>query len=353
MSEGRKGFNNFTGPAASPTALGVVGNLRRDEDNSVFNFDQYVQGEWEVVERWSVLAGVRHSRVSFESIDHFLSNGKDGGSVSFANTSPVLGIMFKARPTLNVYANYGKGFETPTFNELAYQLNAKGLNFGLQSAKSNHYELGAKAFLGSDTRLNLALFKIDTRNELAVLQNAAGRSVFQNVDKTGRTGLELSLDSRLPLGFTALLSYTYLAANFDSAFTSCKPVTPCVFPSTNTTQIPAGNRIPGIPRHVFYSELGWATANGSFSSALEIRATGRFYANDTNTEYANGYGVASWRIGFKQEMGRLVLKEFGRIDNIFDRQYVGSVIVNESNGRYYEPAPGRTFLLGVSVAYQF
>ncbi len=28
---------------------------------------------------------------------------------------------------------------------------------------------------------------------------------------------------------------------------------------------------------------------------------------------------------------------FGRIDNLFDREYVGSVIVNESNGRYYEP----------------
>ncbi len=33
---------------------------------------------------------------------------------------------------------------------------------------------------------------------------------------------------------------------------------------------------------------------------------------------------------------------FGRIDNLFDREYVGPVIVNESNGRYYEPAPGRT-----------
>jgi iron complex outermembrane receptor protein len=353
MLDKRKGYNNFTGPAASPTALGVVGDLRRDENDSVFNFDQYIQGEWEPVERWSLIAGARHSQVSFKSVDNFLSNGNDSGSVVYSHTSPVVGIMFKARPTLNIYANYGKGFETPTFNELAYQLNAQGLNFALRPATSSNYELGTKVFIGADTRLNLALFKINTQDELAVLQNSSGRSVFQNVDKTSRKGLELGLDSRLPLGFTALLSYTYLAANFDSAFTSCKPVTPCVFPSTNTTQIPAGNRIPGVPRHVFYGEVGWATINGSFSSALEVRASSRFYANDTNTEYANGYGVTSWRIGFKQEVSRLVLKEFGRIDNIFDHQYVGSVIVNESNGRYYEPAPGRTFLLGVSAAYRF
>jgi iron complex outermembrane receptor protein len=52
-------------------------------------------------------------------------------------------------------------------------------------------------------------------------------------------------------------------------------------------------------------------------------------------------------------VSKLVLSEFARIDNILDHQYVGSVIVNEANGRYFEPAPGRTFLLGVSVAYQF
>jgi iron complex outermembrane receptor protein len=353
MLDKRKGYNNFIGPAANPTALGVVGNLRRDEDNSVFNFDQYIQGEWEPAERWSVLAGVRHSRVPFKSVDNFLSNGNDSGSVVYSKTSPVVGIMFKARPTLNIYANYGKGFETPTFNELAYKLNGSGLNFALQPATSNNYELGAKAFLGPDARLNLALFKVDTQDELAVLQNSGGRTVYQNVEKASRKGIELGLDSRLPMGFTALLSYTYLKANFDSSFLSCKPVTPCVFPSINTIQVPAGNRIPGVPRNILYGEFGWATFNGNLSTALEFRSSGRFYANDTNTEYANGYGVASWRIIFKQEVSKLVLSEFARIDNILDHQYVGSVIVNEANGRYFEPAPGRTFLLGVSVAYQF
>ena len=35
---------------------------------------------------------------------------------------------------------------------------------------------------------------------------------------------------------------------------------------------------------------------------------------------------------------------FLRLNNLFDHSYVGSVIVNESNGRYYEPAPDRTHL---------
>lgn len=353
MQEHREGFNNFTGPALNPTATGVVGNLRRNENNSVFDFDQYIQSEWEPAERWLVLAGVRHSHVPFKSEDNFLSNGNDSGSVSYSKTTPVVGILFKAQPTLNIYANYGKGFETPTLIELANKLNGAGFNFALQPSTSNNYELGTKAFLGPDTRLNLALFKIDTQDELAVLQNAGGRTVFQNVQQASRKGFELGLDSRLPMGFTALLSYTYLKANFDSSFLTCQPVTPCVFPSINTVQVPAGNRIPGVPRNLLYGELGWASFHGSLSTALEFRASGRFYANDTNTQYANGYGVANWRFIFKQEISRLLLSEFVRVDNFLGHQYVGSVIVNEANGRYFEPSPGRTFLLGVSAAYRF
>ena len=44
---------------------------------------------------------------------------------------------------------------------------------------------------------------------------------------------------------------------------------------------------------------------------------------------------------------------FVRSDNLFNRRYAGSVIVNEGNGRYFEPAPGRTWLGGVGAAYTF
>lgn len=40
---------------------------------------------------------------------------------------------------------------------------------------------------------------------------------------------------------------------------------------------------------------------------------------------------------------------FSRVDNVFDRRYVGSVIVNEGNGRYFEPAPGRNWGGGATL----
>ena len=36
-----------------------------------------------------------------------------------------------------------------------------------------------------------------------------------------------------------------------------------------------------------------------------------------------------------------------RAENLADRQVAGSVIVNEGNGRFFEPAPGRGWLLAM------
>ncbi len=68
--------------------------------------------------------------------------------------------MWHVTDRVNVYANYGQGFETPTFIELAYRTVGSGLNFALQPAVSNSGEIGLKALFGRDQRVNLAAFDI-------------------------------------------------------------------------------------------------------------------------------------------------------------------------------------------------
>jgi len=108
-----------------------------------------------------------------------------------------------------------------------------------------------------------------------------------------------------------------------------------------------------VPRYTAYGEISWKSSVHGFETAVELRATDRIFVNDINSESADAYTVASWRAGFEQRSRHWSLKQFVRIDNLFDRQYIGSVIVNESNARYYEPAPGRNYLLGAQAAYRF
>ena len=347
LKEQRRGFQNFAG-----TALGVQGALRRDEANAVQSTDQYAQAEWTLAPRWRVSAGLRHSRVRFDSRDHYIVgiNPDDSGSVSYSATSPVLGAVFHANDAVNFYASLGKGFETPTLNELAYRPSGgTGLNLNLRSASSRQWELGVKSQLGAHWALNAAYFRARTRDEIAVLANTGGRSVFQNVGSTSRDGVEAVLTGRWQGGWSAYASASYLDAVYRDSFLTCTAA-PCATP---TTRIAAGNRIPGIPRASLFAELAWAHRPWGLETALEFRRVGKIHVDDSNTDAAPGSSVFNLRVSTAQKVGRWSLREFLRVDNVGNRNDVGSVIVNEGNSRFFEPAPGRTWLLGLNAAYQF
>ncbi|MDD5295990.1 MAG: TonB-dependent receptor [Rhodocyclaceae bacterium] len=338
MQEARKGYNNTLG-----AAYGVIGALRRDEGNRVNSVNSWVEGEWRFSPAWSATGGVRNTRVSFSSADHYLLDGVDGtGGVSFQNTSPVLGILWRASPALNFFANFGRGFETPTFTEMSYQPNnAPGLNFGLKPSTSRSAEAGMKAFPGANSRLEATLFDVETSDEIVVLSAGGGRTYYTNAGRTGRQGVEVSWDAELGHGFGAFAAYTRMKAVYRDGFGQAPNVAL------------AGNTIAGTPTTLLRGELSWKHAPTGFTSALELHHVGQIFANDTNTAAAGGYDVASLRLGLAQQAGHWSTKEFLRCDNLTDRKYVGSVIVNDSNAQYFEPAPGRNWSLGASASYRF
>jgi iron complex outermembrane receptor protein len=341
MSERRQGFvNNF----------GVQGALRRDEDDTVWSLNGYAQVEWEFAPAWLALLGVRATRVDYESRDYFITPGNpdDSGSRAFSNVGPAAGLLYRFTPTVSGYATYGQGFETPTFAELAYRPDgSSGLNFQLDPAVSQQFEVGVKALLGARARVNLAAFWIETDDEIVVATNQGGRSTFQNAGRTRRTGLELAAEARLGAGFEAILAYTYLDAEFSDPFTTVPA------PAAPPVTIPAGNQLPGVPRTSAYGELRWRHPPSGFTTALEVLYKGRVYVNDQNSQFADAYTVANLVFALTQRGSRWQLREFVRVDNLFDTQYVGSVIVNEANGRYYEPSPGRNFLVGIQASLAF
>jgi iron complex outermembrane recepter protein len=330
-SDDRQGYENFIG-----TQFGVKGALRRDEQDTVSSLDPYLQAEWQGGP-WALTAGLRHSKIKVDVDDRFLSNGNDSGSLSYSRTTPVLGLVYKATPALNLYASAARGFETPTLNELFYSGSGSGFNFNLKPARSNHLEIGAKAFVGSNTRINAALFQVRTDDELVVDVSNGGRTSYKNASKTRREGVELSLETGWQHGLTGRLALTALRAVYDQGFGS----------------VAAGNKLPGVPATSLYGELAWKGTSG-LSAAVEAIANGKMYVEDTNLETpAPGYAIANLRFGAEQQAGVWRLKEFVRVNNLFDRSYVGSVIVGDAGKRYYEPAPGRNWLLGISAQVTF
>ena len=119
--------------------------------------------------------------------------------------------------------------------------------------------------------------------------------------------------------------------------------------------IPSGNRLPGTPDRGAFAELGYAPARawGGFNAAIEVVHVGRLFVNDANDDFAPASTVVNLRAGLAQTVGDWHFSQLLRIDNVADRRYAGSVIVNEANQRYFEPAPPRGALLALTAQYAF
>lgn len=346
MEEQRQGFENFQ-TNNGVTTLGVLGALRRDERNSARNIDPYLQAEWDLATQWMLSAGLRHSAVRFKSTDHYIqgNNGDDSGTRQFSASMPALGLLYRYSPDLNWYISAGKSAETPTLNEVAYRdanTQSTGLNNTVQASQGWHYETGVKARLGDNVQLNVALFCADINDEIAVLSNSGGRSVFHNVGKTRRQGAELSIESQPVDHINLLASLSYLDATYQSSFT----------PGSSGTAVPVGNRIPGTARTNAFAEVNWRVLP-YLSTALELRHSGKIAVDDRNSDYANAYTIASLRWVAEQQLGLYRVQGLLRLDNLTNRRYSGSVIVNEANNRFFEPAQGRNWLAGMRVSRSF
>ena len=255
----------------------------------------------------------------------------------YSAVNPVAGVTFRATPALNAYASYGRGFETPTLNDLAYRStngSVPGLNLGLQPARSNNYEVGIKAG-GSSVRADARrVLHRDRATSWPCWRTPTAARCSRTSARPRGTGRN-SLSMRTPAADSRPGSLTPTSVPWWGRRT--RPARHAVQPAI----VAAGSYLPAVPRNALYAGLTWNAPLG-FSTTIEEQGRARIYADDRNTAAAPGYWETNLRAGVEQQTPRWQFSEFVRLDNVTDRTYVGSVIVDESNSRYFEPAPGRT-----------
>lgn len=333
----RQGYENFLGDR-----YGVRGRLRRDERDEVRGLAPYLQLAWRG-KRLEAQVGARWDEVRFEVEDRYIApdNGDDSGRVTYRRSNPGLGLSYWLTPQVNLYAGWSRGFETPTLAELAYSGADGGFGFDLRSARSEQAEAGLRITLPRSGRLHGALFHVRTEDELVVASSQGGRTLYRNAAQTLRQGLELGLEQSLDEHWRIRGSYTWLDARYREGFTSQGQV------------VDSGNRLPGISRHSLFAELAWQPRPGA-ELGVEVSARSAMEVHDLNAaRAAPGHALFGAYARFEQRRGAWLLRETLRVDNLADREHVGSVIIGEGTGRYYEPGAERSWYLGLAVEYRF
>lgn len=338
----------------------VSGSLTRNELNKASNSDAFGQVNWHWTDAqgrnpYTFTAGVRHSSVKLENRDDYLTDGNGSGMVRYAATNPVVGATWHALDTLNLFANWGKGFETPTLTEAAYVVENNAIkgyfNTGLQASRSQHNEVGMKWTPSPATRLDAALFRITTENEIVTQKSLFGKTAYKNAGQTLREGGELSWQTQWTPQWRSQLSMAWLRAIYDANFTS------------GSTLIPSGNRLPGIPDQQLFASLQWADQGFAsranprpqgWSASADWVARSSFWASDVNDSGSKvaGYGALNLRVRHRSVWGPVRAELWAGVDNLMGHPYVGSVIVNQSANppQYFEPGLPRNWMAGVKLS---
>jgi iron complex outermembrane receptor protein len=345
LDDARKNWANcnavLTANAACPSLPVEKGALSLDQNELVSSLGPYVRDELSIG-RLHAAAGVRSDEVRFQLRDHFLADGRDdSGDRTLHAVSPMAGLALRVSTFHSLYANLGSAFETPTTTELGNQADGSaGLNADLEPQFSTTYETGAKGLLPNGLHYDVALFDTEVRDELIPFEvpNGNGRTFYRNAGRTRRQGAELALDG----GFGPLsVDGTYALSRFRFR------------DFVNSGAQYAGDAIPGIPEQQAQLAATWRL-RGAFLLA-EGQAKSRVFVNDANNAAAPGFAVLNLRGGATAAFGRPWLSPVIGVQNVIDRHYVGSVAVNASGPtiaatKFYEPAPGRTWYIGLSAA---
>ncbi|WP_233006793.1 TonB-dependent receptor family protein [Rheinheimera faecalis] len=313
---------------------GVQGDLRRDEEGEVQSADLYSRFVWDLDPAWQLSGGVRHSELDFDVTDFYITaqNPDDSGSTSFAKTSAALALNFAQSDQLSWYISAGRGFETPTFTEMAYQSNGDGLNLGLKESTNQQWELGNKWQL-NNWRSSLAVFLIESENELVVDQSLGGRTSYRNASQTKRTGAELSALWFASASWQHQWTLTQLNARFTEGDLD-------------------GKLLPGVAKQQAQWQISWMPLQSSeWMLQLDTLYRSKIATSDQNQLYAPSATVYHLKLVAESTRSDTQLRYWLGVDNLTDKNYVGAVVVNQANGRAFEPALPRSVSVGLSLSF--
>ncbi|MDB5417932.1 MAG: putative tonB-dependent receptor yncD precursor [Phenylobacterium sp.] len=294
------------------------------------------------------------------------------GDHRFDRFNPAVGLTYRLRPGLSVYAGYAMASRTPTPAELSCASPAAPCTLTdffvadppLKLVTAATWEAGLRGRrqgpAGLALNWSLGLYRTEVRDDISrVASDIFGRGFFENVGRTRRQGVETQAD--VAFGhWRGFVTYAFTDATFQTPLTLASPDNPGA-DAGGLIHVRPGDHIPDVVRH--QAKVGVSYAAAHWRLALDaIASSGHPLGGDQAnlTPQVPGYVVAnlsgSWRLTRSVEL-------FGAVENLTDRHYAtggafaptGSVALVEAPGardpRSLTPAPPRSVEAGLRVSF--
>ena len=246
--------------------------------------------------------------------------------------NPSIGLSYAVSAAQRLFVNFSTSFETPTLSELsANPTGGAGLNLDLDPSKAINYELGWKT-RGASSFFEATGFFIQSTNEILPYELEAfpGRSFYQNAGATRRYGIELAG------------AFQWKRWDIQASLTQAQHQ----FKAQDATEAVDKKSLPGIPNSQAFLQLLY-TSPTDWNWMLSGEQLGRFYANNSNSVVIQSFQKVRFQAQKTVQVLWGELLVLGGINNLLNATYFDNIRLNAFGGRYYEPAPGRNFYLGL------
>ena len=376
----------------SDTELGLLTDKRGTTGSGVFveeahvrlntvteTYGFYFSDSFSVTDELTVTFAGRYNHSSIRMANQYVEEGGEDkltGNHNFDRFNPSGGFTYKLLDNLGMYGNYSESSRIPTPMELSCAdeddpcklPNAFLADPPLAQVVSKTWEAGFRGDLDnlSDSvkfKWNAGFFHTTNHND--IIFNRGGDSIsegfFSNIGETQRYGVEAGFNGRVSELFSSIddwhfsSNYTYLNATFRDGFTIQDPLDD---DNEDGIGVSKGNRIPGLPEHIYKATVGvdlWKR----WSLSLDAQYSGDQYlrGDEANvTDPLGGYWVFSARTEFKVNEHVAI---FGKINNIFDRDYKTFGVYGDAsevlgddydNGRFVSPGEPRAGWIGIRLS---
>ncbi len=325
------------------------------------NFGTYLENQFSVTDEFILIAGGRWDYSIRQGRNQLFSpiTGAQTSSRTdlrqFNAITPKAGFVYRTTPTSQIYGNVSRGYEPPINLELTSSVNPDGSTptsafLSLDAQRAWQFEIGTRGTT-VDQRMSWDLTFFDLEMEKEILaSNINNQGTFQNAEGTRHLGIEAGGSLVVANGLlapgpkhdsdtiTVRSAYTWSYFKFTDDVKAGGAVGPSVLVAKD------GNRVPGAPEHFLTSEIRYDHPIGFWIAPNFEWSIKGFYVDTLNNNKNDAYFIVNLRAGYNYGKS---LSFFAEGRNLTDQTYAGAVVVNDSQGRFFNPGQGISGFAGV------
>lgn len=365
LDRGDTDFSQLEQPADFTPDRGTVatGDFELETDvNAVNRYTGfYFTDTFSFTERLHFTVSGRYNRARLRIRDKTGQEPALNGNHTFSRFNPAAGVAYNPTPNHTAFLAYNEGMRAPTPVELTCAdplapcrlPNAFLADPPLEPVVSRTWEVGLRGRVAGGLGYSATLYRTNLQDDIQFVSSggAINAGFFQNVGTTRRQGLELALQA--DWGRWRLLgSYSFIDATFRTPFLLNSPNNSTAQPilGPNDIQVRPGDRIPGIPRHVFKLRAEYSVSEALSLGASLQAASRQFARGDENNQDVHGPvpGYVVLNLDARYLLSRRWELLF-KLNNLLDERYENFGVLGENFFR----GPGNTFDPGSAAPEQF